>query len=60
MKNEPKRDAEDADGAMTGATGSLTPTSSDEEFVPAERREIEVAPPHLDEGEGETEEVRDD
>ena len=46
MKNEPKRDAEDADGAMTGPTGSLTATSSDEEFVPAERRE--------------TEEVRDD
>ena len=25
---------------MTGATGSLTPPSSDEEFIPAERREV--------------------
>ena len=25
---------------MTGATGSLTPRSSDEEFIPAERREV--------------------
>lgn len=60
MKNEVEREVDDADGAMTGATGSLTPTSSDEEFVPAERRQIEVAPPHLDEGEGETEEIPDD
>jgi hypothetical protein len=27
-------------GAMTGATGSLTPDDVDEEFVPAEQREI--------------------
>jgi hypothetical protein len=25
---------------MTGATGSLTPPASDEEFIPAERREV--------------------
>jgi len=31
----------EGEGAMTGATGSLTPAGSDEEFVPAERREIE-------------------
>jgi hypothetical protein len=31
----------EGEGAMTGATGSLTPAESDEEFVPAERREIE-------------------
>jgi hypothetical protein len=30
----------EGEGAMTGATGSLTP-AEDEEFVPAERREIE-------------------
>lgn len=29
------------DGAMTDATGSLTPADSDEEFIPAERRAIE-------------------
>jgi hypothetical protein len=29
-----------AAGAMTGATGSLTPPESDEEFIPAERREV--------------------
>jgi hypothetical protein len=28
-------------GALTGATGNLTPDDPDEEFVPAERREIE-------------------
>ena len=28
------------EGAMTGATGSLTPPTSDEEFIPAERREV--------------------
>jgi hypothetical protein len=27
-------------GGMTGATGNLTPEESDEEFVPAETREI--------------------
>ncbi len=60
MTNEPKREVDGADGAMTGATGSPTPTSSDEEFVPAERREIEAAPKHLDEDEGETEELPDE
>jgi hypothetical protein len=40
MKNDRRhRDAE-VEGAMTGATGSLTPSGSDEEFVPAERREV--------------------
>ena len=34
---DPKPEGE---GAMTGATGSLTPAESDEEFVPAERREV--------------------
>jgi hypothetical protein len=32
---------EDDEGAMTGATGALTPPDADEAFVPAERREIE-------------------
>jgi hypothetical protein len=32
--------APDGEGAMTGATGSLTPPASDEEFIPAERREV--------------------
>lgn len=40
QKNEPQRHAEAA-GALTGATGSLTPPGSDEEFIPAERREVE-------------------
>lgn len=31
---------EPGEGAMTGATGSLTPDSATDEFVPAERREI--------------------
>jgi hypothetical protein len=40
--NEQSTDREpEGEGAMTGATGSLTPADSDEEFVPAERREIE-------------------
>ena len=40
--NEHQADREpEGEGAMTGATGSLTPPESDEEFVPAERREIE-------------------
>jgi hypothetical protein len=40
--NEHHADREpEGEGAMTGATGSLTPPDSDEEFVPAERREIE-------------------
>jgi hypothetical protein len=40
--NEHEADREpEGEGAMTGATGSLTPAESDEEFVPAERREIE-------------------
>ncbi len=30
-------------GAMTGATGSLTPDDADEEFVPAETREMSDA-----------------
>lgn len=34
------------EGAMTGATGSLTPDSATDEFVPAERREISD-PAHL-------------
>ena len=34
--------AEDA-GALTGATGSLTPDDADEEFIPAETREISGA-----------------
>jgi len=37
--DRPER-APDGEGAMTGATGSLTPPSSDEEFIPAERREV--------------------
>ena len=32
--------APEGEGAMTGATGSLTPPASDEEFIPAERREV--------------------
>ncbi len=57
MKREPKPEStvNDPDGALTGATGSLTPTSSDEEFIPAERLEIEAAPPHVTEGD--TEEI---
>jgi hypothetical protein len=31
------------EGGMTGATGELTPESSDEAFVPAERREASAA-----------------
>jgi hypothetical protein len=37
---------ESGEGAMTGATGSLTPDSATDEFVPAERREISD-PAHL-------------
>lgn len=37
--NRSDRDSE-SEGAMTGATGSLTPPASDEEFIPAERREV--------------------
>ena len=37
---------EPGEGAMTGATGSLTPDSATDEFVPAERREISD-PEHL-------------
>jgi hypothetical protein len=33
--------APDAGGAMTGATGHLTPDGPDEEFVPAERRAVD-------------------
>jgi hypothetical protein len=33
-------DRELSSGAMTGATGDLTPDDSDDEFVPAERREM--------------------
>jgi hypothetical protein len=40
MKNDrPSRDSEPG-GAHDRATGSLTPSGSDEEFVPAERREV--------------------
>jgi len=35
-----KRDERKGTGAMTGATGSLTPDDADEPFVPAEQREI--------------------
>ncbi|MDQ2941144.1 MAG: hypothetical protein M3R05_03015 [Chloroflexota bacterium] len=40
MKNDRLDDRHPAEGAMTGATGSLTPPESDEEFIPAERREV--------------------
>ena len=33
-------DREPSTGAMTGATGDLTPDDSDDAFVPAERREM--------------------
>jgi hypothetical protein len=36
MANEDRRGS----GALTGATGSLTPDDVDEPFVPAEQREI--------------------
>ncbi|HEX2765558.1 MAG TPA: hypothetical protein VHR55_02810 [Candidatus Limnocylindria bacterium] len=34
------KDLSNPGGAMTGATGDLTPDDTDEEFVPGERREV--------------------
>jgi hypothetical protein len=45
MKDDRPDDRHPAEGAMTGATGSLTPPESDEEFIPAERREAMGARP---------------
>lgn len=45
---EPRPEPPPESGAMTGATGSLTPESSDEAFVPAELREMADPGHHRD------------
>ena len=41
-------DRTDSGGALTGATGDLTPDAPDEAFDPGERREISDAEHHAD------------